>query len=651
LEVKIAPISRVANTRRGSSTRRVLAGLLVACLAVVGLALILVVLGVPLVSASPDQADAERRVVVKMTRSAGVPDLRLLGLEAARPLGHDGTYVLKVSEDPDTDVKETLDTVRRLPGVVWAQETAPRSACLIPDDPFYPPSSGVGQWSLPRIRMPEAWELETGSAEVIVAILDTGIDQYRADFAGRIVSPYNAIERVTAWPSWRDNMGHGTAVAGVAVAQGNDDQGMAGVAWNVKIMPVKIADDQGRSDDSILAEGLYWAVDHGADVINISFAGDQVTATEADAIRYAVQRGVTLVAAAGNSYSSFVYYPAALPGVIAVGATTRIPADSRASFSAVGSEMDLTAPGTEIFSHNLGTSSWGSWQGTSFSSPLVAGVAALVRSSEPALTGAQVADVLTGSAEDLGAAGWDREFGWGLVDAYAALEKAGEVAQSTTTTTSSTTTTTAPPTTTTTSTTSTTVSDSTTTTTVPPVTAHFDDVSPESSAYFEQIERLAVLGVISGPGDGLFHPKDSLLRQQFAKMIVRTLDFPVDVTDVCPFTDVLRPPGELYPYHYVAVAWEKGITQGTLPGHFSPYRPLTRAQLITMVARAAGLPEPPLDYETPFQEFPGVHYAYARQAAYAGILEGLEGMGEGYDFFVQATREEVCALLYELLHE
>ncbi len=137
--------------------------------------------------------DAERRVVVKMTRSAGSPpDLRLLGLEDAQPLGHDGTYVLEIAAGPEPDVEDTLDTVRRLPGVVWARETAPRSACFIPDDPFYPPGSGMGQWSLPRIRLPEAWDLETGSAEVIVAILDTGIDQYRADFAGRIVSPYNA---------------------------------------------------------------------------------------------------------------------------------------------------------------------------------------------------------------------------------------------------------------------------------------------------------------------------------------------------------------------------------------------------------------------------------------------------------------------------
>ncbi len=155
-------------------------------------------------------------------------------------------------------------------------------------------------------------------------------------------------------------------------------------------------------------------MDHGADVINISFAGADVTQTEATAVRYAVERGVIVVAAAGNNSSEFVNYPAALPGVIAVGATARTPVDSRANFSAVGAELDLAAPGTEIFSHNVGSSSWGAWAGTSFSAPLVAGVAALILSAEPGLTGSQVADVLTGSAEDLGPAGWDREFGLGV---------------------------------------------------------------------------------------------------------------------------------------------------------------------------------------------------------------------------------------------
>ncbi len=608
--------------------------------------------GAPSVSA--DGAPQPKRVVVKVAGSAAASDLRRSGFDDARPIGHDGTYVLEIGEEPGLDVAETVDRVRRMPGVIWARQTVPRAACLVPDDPLYASGLGIGQWSLSRIRMPVAWDLETGSGDVIMAILDTGIDQYRPDFAGRIVSPYSAVERSSVWPSWRDKMGHGTAVAGVAVAQGDDAQGMAGVAWNVKIMPVKIADDSGLSDDALLADGLYWAVDHGADVINISFAGPQVTTLEANAIRYAVERGVIVVAAAGNKSSPSVYYPAALPGVIAVGATTRMPADSRASFSAVGENLDLTAPGTEILSWSVAASSWVLWQGTSFSAPMVAGVAALVCSAESGLTGPQVGEILNRTADDIGVPGWDREFGWGVVDARAALTEADELAQGTTsssTTSTSTTTTSTTVSTSTTSTTSTTVAPSTTTTTVPQ-TARFVDVTSESSPYFEQIERLAGLGVITGKGDGLFHPREAVLRQQFAKMIVKTLGYPVDFSDLCPFGDMAAPDpsvGDLFPYHYVAVAWARGITNGTDETHFSPYRSLTRAQLITMVVRAAALGEPSRDYVTPFGNFSAVHYPYARRAAYAGLLDTLVGMGAGYDFFAPASREEVCALLFELL--
>jgi hypothetical protein len=107
--------------------------------------------------------------------------------------------------------------------------------------------------------------------------------------------------------------------------------------------------------------------------------------------------------------------------------------------------------------------------------------------------------------------------------------------------------------------------------------------------------------------------------------------------------------GELYPYHHVAVAWKNGITQGTTPGHFSPYATLSRAQMITMVTRAAHLPDPPADFETSFPNFSEVHYPYARKAASAGLLDALNGMGPGYDFLAPATRAEVCAVLYELI--
>jgi len=179
----------------------------------------------------------------------------------------------------------------------------------------------------------------------------------------------------------------------------------------------------------------------------------------------------------------------------------------------------------------------------------------------------------------------------------------------------------------------------------------FADVSQATTPYSVEIDHLASLGIVSGSGDGLFHPGDSLKRQQFAKIIVRACDYTVTGSEICPFVDVARQTGTdpFYPYYYVAVAYHEGVTNGTDATHFSPFRTLTRAQMITMVARAAGLQEPPSSYQPPFATFSGVHYAPARAAAYAGLLDGLVGMGAGYDFSAPATRGEVCAVIYAFL--
>ena len=577
------------------------------------------------------EGSSPEHVVIQMAPGKSLPDLSAFGLRGAKPIGTRGAYVFDVAAATDqAGATGALNELRRVPGVLRAEQGAVRSACLVPNDPFYGSSSpSHGQWSLPRIGMPAAWDVQTGSPDVIVAILDTGLDKDRPDFAGRIVFPYSALDDRSDWPYWQDNAGHGTAVAGVAIAQGNDAQGMAGVAWNVQIMPVKIA-DHGDTYDYTLAEGIYWAVDHGADVINISFAGDLVTGVETDAVNYALARNVIVVAAAGNVTSTWrgIFFPAALPGVIAVGATEESPVNAHAFFSATGPELDLVAPGTDIWSHMVGASSWGWWSGTSFSTPLVSGVCALLRSVDPAITYSQATDILSSSADDLGPAGWDQQFGWGIVDADEAVGLAAAGA-TTTTTAPSTTTTTAPP---------------STTTTVP----RFADVSADT-AYAAQIEQLAALEIVEGTPDGLFHPLEDLRRQQFAKMIVLALGYPVSEADTSPFADVTHVPTELYPYHYVAVAYQRGITEGTTPGHFSPYVSLTRAQMITMVTRAAQLQEPPVQYVPPFPNFSAVHYLFARRAAAAGLLDGLQGMGPGYDFLAPASRGEACALLAELL--
>ncbi len=182
----------------------------------------------------------------------------------------------------------------------------------------------------------------------------------------------------------------------------------------------------------------------------------------------------------------------------------------------------------------------------------------------------------------------------------------------------------------------------------------FTDVDP-AARYAEAIADLSDRGVIDGYPDGSFKPSEPLLRMQFAKMIVRALGLPVSRSDVCLFTDVpedLDAADPLYPDNYVAVCASRGITRGTTLTTFAPFVHISRQQLITMVARAASLPEPPVSFEPPFQpkqfSLPD-HYANARRAAYHGLLVGLGAPDSNHSFCVPASRGEVCLLLYNLL--
>ncbi len=185
-------------------------------------------------------------------------------------------------------------------------------------------------------------------------------------------------------------------------------------------------------------------------------------------------------------------------------------------------------------------------------------------------------------------------------------------------------------------------------------TAHaagFSDVPP-SHPYFTAISDLAGRQVINGFTDGTFRPDNPVTRQQFAKMIVKSLGLPVSAADTDPFTDVPTgqdPSDPFYPDKYVAVVWKNGITAGKTATTFAPADHLTSAQLVTLVARAAQLPDPPADYTPPFGDFSPVHYPWARKAAYAGLLAGLQGLGETFDFTKDATRGECAQLLHNLL--
>lgn len=281
---------------------------------------------------------------------------------------------------------------------------------ITPNDPSYP-----SEWHLPKISGPTAWSTTTGSSSVTIAILDTGCDPTHPDLSSKYVPGWNFYDNNS---DTHDVYGHGTGVAGTAAAFSNNGSGVASVAWNCKIMPIRISDLNGYGSISAMANGLTWAADLGVRVANISY---RVTTspTVTSAAQYFQSRGGIVTIAAGNE--TIFDSTADNPYVLTVSATTS--SDTLASWSNTGNNIDLSAPGVNILT-TLNGGGYGLWSGTSFSAPIVAGVAALVLSTNPSLTPTQVQDILKQSANDLGAAGWDTSYGWGRVNAANAVAMA-----------------------------------------------------------------------------------------------------------------------------------------------------------------------------------------------------------------------------------
>jgi hypothetical protein len=287
-----------------------------------------------------------------------------------------------------------------------------RRAAAVPNDP------GYSAWQAPYLQMvnlPGAWDITTGRDDMVVAILDSGVDLDHPDLAPRLVPGFDFVNG-DAVPD--DDLGHGTMVAGVVAAQANNMAGGAGVTWRGGLMPVKVLDEDGVGNDFDIAAGIIWAADHGASVINLSLGGPGSSQTLQSAIDHAVARNVVVVAAAGNDHTDVENWPAAANGVVAVGATDW--SNNRAVFSNFGPWLDLMAPGTSVYSTAKG-GGYALGSGTSYSTPIVAGAALLARAADPGATPSQIADRLRQGAMDLGAPGFDNNFGAGLVDALATL--------------------------------------------------------------------------------------------------------------------------------------------------------------------------------------------------------------------------------------
>ncbi|MBI2774120.1 MAG: S8 family serine peptidase [Chloroflexi bacterium] len=352
------------------------------------------------------------------------------------------------ADDAFGDGDAVAAVLAKHPAVASAELDRSVRLAFEPNDTYWAtdPYTSLGQWGLRKAFVDKAWDTVRGSANVTVAILDTGVDGTHPDLVGALVPGTTFVVQPSsecAVGTTSDDNSHGTHVAGVVGATGNNGTGIAGVAFGVRIMPLKVLDCTGQGNLSDVANGMIWAVDHGARIVNLSLGSAFDSPTLRSAVTYATQRNVLVVSAVGNCGTSGdrctslneLQYPAAYPEVLAVGATDTD--DSVAFFSSRNSTTDVTAPGRRIVSttptyqtylsrstSNPATLTYASFSGTSQAAPLVAGVAALIWSADPSLTATQVYSRITSTADDLGAPGRDDGYGFGRVNALRAVSVA-----------------------------------------------------------------------------------------------------------------------------------------------------------------------------------------------------------------------------------
>lgn len=375
-------------------------------------------------------------------------------------------------EIDDADLEGTLNLLNSLSSVHYAeinhriqsfaQRYVPNDLNF--DDQWYLDNDGTSMGEPDAdVDLPEAWMIERGSEDVTLAIIDGGVRFSHPEFAGRAYEnpgeiPNNGldddnngyVDDVNGWDFvFQDNdpddgNGHGTAVAGIAAANGDDFLGFAGVDWNCKIMSVRVLNNAGGGDYFNLAEALYYVGDMGVDVVNMSLGGLGSSQAVQQAIEYAASRGVLLVAASGNRGDSQPQVPAVYPEVIAVGSINAFNDRSNPftgasnGGSSYGSHLDVMAPGDQI--PILDFENFGNYSdvanGTSLAAPIVSGIACLVKAQHPEYSAAQIKSVIELTCEDqLGrpnedTPGKDNFYGYGRVNAHAALTADVYVTQS-----------------------------------------------------------------------------------------------------------------------------------------------------------------------------------------------------------------------------
>ena len=378
---------------------------------------------------------------------------RMIGLTIKKKLDFtDSEYLIETSA---TDANGVFLTVERLSKTGFVEWAVPNVAFrpqllgeVIPNDTYF-----ANQWHLNNtgqsggtpgvdIDAPEAWEITTGDPNIVIAVLDEGVDTDHPDLIDNIVPGYDFYDHDNL-PDPTGNDAHGTACAGLIAAKGNNGIGVTGVTWNCKIMPVRIASGTGFITEADIATAIRWAATNGADILSNSWGGDfEMPIIHSAIIDVTAQGGIgrggkgcVVLAATGNS--SIIFYPAKYSEVIAVGATNHN--NQVWYYSGKGPELDIVAPsgdagwqGNVWTTDIVGTSGRNNRNpsildytdkmgGTSGACPVAAGVAALVLSIDQNLTNTEVQNILQDSAVDLGSPGFDNSYGYGRVDAFFAL--------------------------------------------------------------------------------------------------------------------------------------------------------------------------------------------------------------------------------------
>jgi subtilisin family serine protease len=373
-------------------------------------------------SGAPAKHDLSGDLMLKYKR-------QIRGLEFHPATGY---YIARVDEGQDLQqVKQVLEADLAVEAV--SLNYIATLAETIPNDPYF-----EGQWGLRNtgqvyrpvpmregtpgadIKVTDAWDWTVGDQSAIIAVIDTGVDFDHEDLKNKIVPGYDFVnDRVEA----RDDHGHGTLVASIAAAETGNEIGIAGVAPNAMIMPIKAVDKWGGASYLTIAAGMRFAADHGATVINLSLGGSYSTFVLEDASRYAFEKGCVLVCAAGN-HASPVIFPAAYDEY-SLAVTASDPDDEIPSWCSYGPEVDVAAPGVDVMGayysryqpdvHDKYT--YGN--GTSFATPIVAGAVALLQSYKPFITNSQAMDLIRATADDVNYAkfpGFDAQAGYGRLN-------------------------------------------------------------------------------------------------------------------------------------------------------------------------------------------------------------------------------------------